>query len=282
MTLAEVQNLCTADILAINMMVGEPKPEGRRFWTAREIKVLKETYPNGGLAACLPALPGRSASSIYQKAGANGLLSPREASRGPIPRQRWTSNDQIDRLILDTYGRARSKRDIARLARTLGRPGWWVSRRAQRLGVLMPRFREPDWSEHEIQLISENADRNPRRLQAILKRHGYARTETAIVVKLKRIGADRTDPNHYTAGGLASIMGIDSKSVLAWINKGWLKAERRGTARVEAQGGDQWWIKRRDVAAFVIANVAVVNFAKADKFWLVDLLVHEGRDVARS
>jgi hypothetical protein len=60
--------------------------------------------------------------------------------------------------------------------------------------------------------------------------------------------------------------------VTGWVNKGWLRAARRGTERTPQQGGDEHWIHMRDVRRFVIDNVAAVDFRKVDKFWLVDLL----------
>jgi hypothetical protein len=35
-----------------------------------------------------------------------------------------------------------------------------------------------------------------------------------------------------------------------------------------------WWVRRRDVKAFVADNVAQIDFRKVDKVWLVDLLVN--------
>lgn len=73
-------------------------------------------------------------------------------------------------------------------------------------------------------------------------------------------------------------MGVDAKVVTGWITKGWLKAQRRGTDRTEAQGGDQWWIHRRDVRTFIIQNAAAVDLRKiVDKEWFVDLLANGGR-----
>lgn len=261
------------DLLALNPMTGAPKAPERRFWTGAELKRLREAYPVGGLAAAIAVLPGRSAKSIYQKAGDEGIRSPQSKRGGK--RERWTTNDQIDRLILQTYGRARSPRDVARLAQTLRRPSWWVSKRARTLGLVSPRFKETPWTPAEIEIVSENAHRVPSYLKAALKRAGFTRSETAIVVKLKRLGADRTDPNNYTATGLAGVLGVDPHRITDWITKGWLKAKRRGNDAPEDR--DHWWISRRDAARFIVENVHAINFAKVDKHWLVDLLTHEGR-----
>jgi hypothetical protein len=100
----------------------------------------------------------------------------------------------------------------------------------------------------------------------------FVRTETAIAVRLKRIGASTEDPDHYTARGLAALFGVDTKVVTGWIEKGWLIAQRRGTARTDQQGGDQWWIHRDQVRRFVTESVAVIDVRKLDKVWFVELL----------
>ena len=108
----------------------------------------------------------------------------------------------------------------------------------------------------------------------MLQRAGHARTETAITVMGKRLSATREDPHHLTARGLATLMGVDSKTVGGWVARGLLKARRRCTDRTDAQGGDQHRIHLRDVRSFIADNAAVVDTRKVDKFWFIDLLVH--------
>lgn len=74
------------------------------------------------------------------------------------------------------------------------------------------------------------------------------------------------------ANQLSLCFGVDRKTIARWIKNGWLKAQRRGTARTEAQGGDMWFIKDKWVREFIISYVEVVDFRKIDKFWLTDLL----------
>jgi hypothetical protein len=260
-----------AALLECNPVVGAPREGARRFWTGREEKLLRQHYPDGGVSGCLSVLPGRTAKSIYQRAGALGLRVP--GNDGKVhERKHWGSSDQIDAIIIRTYQTKPDKRAVLHCAQLVGRPRWWVSKRALKLGLVVPRFREPEWSETELDLISSQAHKHPKTIQLALKRAGFARTEAAIVVRLKRLGADRTDPDHLNANQLATVMGVDRKTVAAWITKGWLKAKRREATALD----DFWWIHRRDIRRFVVENVAAVDLRKVEKFWFVDLLAERG------
>lgn len=263
------------DTLDRNPVVGEQRTGARRFWTGREEKILREAYPHGGVPACLPLLPGRTASSIYNRAGQLGLRSTPLVKKNGFPRERWTSNEQIDRLIVEVYQRAPKKNDVNRLAATINRPRYWVSARSRKLGCVSPRFRQPPWTEAEDDIIAAWAARSPAAIARRLKANGFARTETAIVVRLKRLGQPRgrnADVDHYTANALAKLFGIDRKGVGIWIAKGWLKAGRRGTDRHSANGGDEFWIHRRDIRRFVIENPAAVDLRKVEKLWFIEML----------
>lgn len=255
------------ELLDCNPVVGAARAGERRFWTGREEKLLREHYPNGGVSACLAVLPGRTASSIYNRVGTLGIRVP-GAGGNMHERQRWQTNEQIDLLIRRTYQKTPAKKDVQRCAATCNRPRWWVSKRALALGLVSPRFKEPAWTEAELELISENAYRSAHTLQKMLKSRGFLRTETAIIVKLKRLGADRTDPHHLNANMLAQAMGVDRKTVTLWIDKGWLKATRRQKTETD----DYWWIHRKDIRRFIVDNIVVVDLRKVEKFWFVDLL----------
>ncbi len=260
-------------LLDCNSVIGEPSRGTRRFWTMREEKLLREHYPRGGVEACLVHLPGRSASAIYNHAAGLDLAAPATA-KADFCRQRWSSSDHIDAVIRRAYQRVPSRGDINRLATAVGRPAWWVTRRAAKLGLVTPRFKEPAWTDEERDIVRENFHRAPRTIQRMLQRAGYKRTETAITVMGKRLGATREDPHHLTATGLATLMGVDAKTVSSWIARGLLRARRRGTDRTDAQGGDQHWIHLRDVRAFIVDNAAIVDIRKVDKFWFIDLVAH--------
>lgn len=251
-----------------------PDKPKRYFWTTPEIKIIKEHYPAGGAAACAALLPNRTIKAIQQQARLNQVYY---RDHQPRPRRLWSSTAQIDRAIAAAYARPADKADLKRLAADLGRPYWWIKKRAMLLGLAQARLsdnREPEWSAAEVALLEKHAHKMPDVIARIFRANGYRRTATAIVVKRRRLGCDTVDIDHYTVNQLAREFGIDSHVVTRWIDKGWLKAERRGTKRVAVQGGDQWWIKRRHVRDFVAESVAVIDLRKVDKVWFVDLLVN--------
>lgn len=259
------------DMLDAAATVGPPREGARRFWTMRELNALREAYPRGGVPASLEALPGRSARAIYAVAGKLGLRSPTTV-RAAGPRRRWTASEEIDRAIRAGYAKATTKAAVVRLAQAVGRPRWWVSRRAAALGLVAPRFKQPAWTEAETAVVEANAHRKPATISRMLKRAGFARTETAVAVKLKRLGCDTADPDRMTARGFAGFMGVDCTTVSGWIARGWLRAGRRGTERTAAQGGDQWWISRAAARRFIVENAAAVDVRKVEKFWFIELL----------
>jgi hypothetical protein len=77
----------------------------------------------------------------------------------------------------------------------------------------------------------------------------------------------------YNSRQLAECFGVScSKTVTRWIELGHLKAERRGTNRLEIQGGDMGFIHEKNIRQFIVENIALIDIRKVDKFWFVDML----------
>lgn len=264
------QSFGIADLVHHNPIVGAPRKGVRRFWTGREEKILREVYTAGGVPAALTALPGRSASAIYNRANQMKIPAPTTARRD-TPRERWPLDAHIDAAIRRVYQSAPLIGAIKRLAQVVGRPRAWVSNRARQLGLQQPRFKEPVWSAQELQLVGDNATLSLGHLRSKLRRAGFNRTETAIKVKLKRLGADRDDENRFSASALAELFGVDPGSIIQWIEKGWLRAQKIDGDKTLG-GGRNWSVHRRDIRRFVIENVAAIDLRKVEKHWFVDLL----------
>jgi hypothetical protein len=141
------------------------------------------------------------------------------------------------------------------------------------MGVVEPRRKEPNWSEEELEILEKHGHLCLERIQIRLKKAGFSRSLNGILLKRKRM---RIPGNfeEYSANRLAECFGVDPKTVTRWIQDRHLVAGKRGTDRLPQQGGDMHWIRARDVRRFVVENVALVDFRKVDKFWLVDLLAN--------
>lgn len=241
----------------------------RYHWTNKEAAVVANHYPTGGVKACLPLLPHRTKSAIYQQAKHLGLVEKK------MPRGSWPTTEEIDRKIIECYRNRPEKGAVKLLAKAVSRPYWWVKKRGVNLGVAQPVLtenKEPDWSAAEIDLLEKHSHKLPEVIARVFRASGYARTATAIAVKRKRMQCNTIDTDHYTATQLAKEFGVDIKVVTRWIDQGWLVAGRRGTKRTDSQGGDQWWIKRKHVREFVVESIGIIDIRKVDKVWFVDLL----------
>lgn len=248
----------------------DPAAATYRAWTTREEAVLRARYADGGARACLAELPDRSLGSIYQHARKLGLRAPREA--GARARQRYFFSEALDVQIRLVYQSRPSRGDINALSRKLMRPRWWISKRAAALGLVVPRYKMSPWSPRELDLLRRKAHRHPEVIRRAFLAAGFRRTTTAIAVKIKRLGLETADPDHYTAHALARLLGVDGKTVTRWIAAESLPAKRRGTARETTQGGDHWWIHRADLRRWILSHAQLVDLRKVERYWFIELL----------
>lgn len=241
----------------------------RYFWTTPEVKILREHYQSGGIAACMKLLPGRSEPAIYNKAQALGLQTKAKAPRRGAP---YPLCPVIDAEITRIYLAGVKRGDLPRLAVQLVRPCWWIKRRAQNLGLATPRIRPEDWTPAEVDILEEHAHRSTLAIARRLRQAGYQRSCTAIAVQISRRGFDRTDPDNWTARQLAILCGVTPNVVCRWIDSHGLPAKRRGTQRTEAQGGDQWWISRARLKRWMADKAQMIDLRRVDKYWFFDLV----------
>jgi hypothetical protein len=247
-----------------------PPAPSRYFWTTHEVRTLQEHYVQRGPRYCAKHLPGRTLTAIRGKAEDLGLRH--EIARGTC-RERIQSNDWIDAQIRQLYlDPPRRRGAVAELAARIDRPADWIGRRAVKLGLARPRFRDPQWTEQELELLEEHAHKGPHTVANILRRHGYQRSASAIDLRRKRLGIRLADdPDRFSPHQVALAMGVDHHKVRRWISAG-LKAKPRGTARTAAQNGDEWLIKRRDLRAFLISHLGDWDHRRCEQLWLVELL----------
>lgn len=255
-------------------ILSEPLFAPRRLsgtWSADELAALDALYPKHGGVGCVPLL-NRSLSSIYAKARARGLSAPEgvasENFRKVVPAH-------VDAEIRAFYlrGGPIARGEFQAFCARLGRTRASVRDRALKMGLLVPRFKEPNWTPAEDAILRQYASLVPRRVQLKLKAAGFSRSEAAIAIRMKRQAIDRTDYDGYSARALAELLGVDTKTVTRWIAAG-LKARRRGTARTDAQNGDEWIVEHRAFRTWVKDNIAeyAKHSRKADQMWLLETL----------
>lgn len=267
-----------SDLIGVGAIIGEPREGAARFWTTREIRVLRENFAVLGVEGCMTLLHGRSAKAINDKAAAEGLAAAVRPKRPRRPNFKWSP--QQDAAIHALYAGDFKRGALKQLCLTLGRPLRAVQARALSLGHASPRFKEPDWTEPELEIVRALATSKPRWIRRKLRDAGFNRTEGAIVVKLNRLEVSREelDEDHLTGAGLEMVLGINRRSIPRLVERGLLKARKDRVTSGALVDGD-WRIARKDVRDFVIHNVALVDFRRVDKHWLVDLLTNSAASI---
>lgn len=246
-------------------------PMRRGLWSEEEVAALRRLYPEHGGVGCVPLL-NRPLGAIYVKARTLGLQAPRDAARSNL-RKRVPEHVDAQIRAFYTRGGPVTRGELTEFCARLGRTRQSVRDRALLLGLAVPRYKEPNWTADEDAIVREWAHLVPRRVQLKLNEAGYTRSAAAVAIRMKRIEADRTNYDGYSARQLAELLGVDTKTVTRWIERG-LRATRRGTARTDAQHGDEWVITPRSFRMLVKDNVAeyAKHSRKADPFWLLETL----------
>ncbi len=184
---------------------------------------------------------------------------------------KWNISPFASEQIKKTYQRETGNGEIAALSQKLGLPRWKISRHAISQGWVAKKRKEPEWTERELTILQRSAHLSPERIQVHLRKAGFARSVTGIVLKRKRMRMLKNIEGH-SARDVAMCFGVESHVVTRWIRLGYLKARRRGTDRVKAQGGDHWFIKEKWMQEFVLNCLDEVDLRKVDKYWFVDLV----------
>lgn len=190
----------------------------------------------------------------------------------PGKNTKFVFTEEMDAKIRETYHQMTGGGQVKSLAKQLGIPRWRVSKRATELGVTNHRLHhENPWMDEEISILEKCAKMTPSNIVKNLKKGGFDRSSVAVILKRKRLNLLQSLEGQ-SATRLAGCFGIDSHAILAWIHKGLLKADRRGTDRTAEQGGDSWYIKDKNVKSFIVKNIGIIDIRKVDKYWFVALL----------
>lgn len=238
-------------------------------WTTREVELMKSTYCTfNGVARCMQAMPYRSRGSIYAKARDLGIEALNRGTLGKRFSRIHHPSDYIDQVIRETYAAAGLKRGaVARMAELIGRPPWWVQRRAAELGVSKAAdISIRPWVEAEVEILEEMAGARPITISRALRKAGFDRTEIAVTVKLKRLNLDRHDPDTWLLADLARMCGMSDSPVRRWISDYGLAFTQPGGPRghiyITRQAFVRWLHK---------GNAARLDLRKVDQPWFIDI-----------
>jgi len=181
--------------------------------------------------------------------------------------------EEIDRQITTAYQKYRmgDRSALAFLSAKLKWPRYAICKRGAELGLA--RTKEHSWTCAEESVLIKFGHLSWTGIQKKLSDAGYKRTVAAISLKSIRLKV-KQNLDGYSANSLALGFGVDVHKILTWIQRGLLHAERRGTARTKEQGGDTWWIERRQVKSFVLRNPEEVDLTRVEKFWFLDLITN--------
>lgn len=243
-------------------------------WTADEITALIEAWPRGGIKAAREALPGRSEDSLRGKADALNLTIPNRKKY-----ERYAPSEFIDAALKRAYFQGRP--DLPALEKTLQRPRGWLKYRAGTLGLRSQAVGRPDcnWLPAEDAIVVEGHDRglSVTAIHKRLRNAGHQRSLNAVCCRIQVLDLS-FNRNWWNARQVAAIFGIDSSSILRWIDQGWLAGKRSAgpSALVELEDHQKMWaIQPQAVRDFMLRYPEKWDHRKVRKEVLLDLLCPE-------
>ena len=189
---------------------------------------------------------------------------------------KYTITPEVHEMIRRVYERDTGNGQVRALCKRLGLPRWKITRHAQKQGwVAKQRAREPDWSEREIGVLERNAQHGPVYIQKRLRASGFKRSMTGIQIKRKRLKLV-ANLDGYSAHQAALGLGVDEHFITKAIAGGRLTASRRKQERTPQQGGNSYYIRPRNLRAYILDYVNEIDLRKVDKFWFVDVVAGRG------
>lgn len=240
----------------------------RYFWTTHEDAILREWYPREGAEAALARLPGRTRRGVCARAFNLGLGSGSK-SGGDTSRKAYPQCDRIDETLRTYLPLCAEKGSQDALAQSINRPSWWVYRRAAALGLVYPRRCREPWAAQEDAILAAAPHLGTRTLQARLKSAGYKRSEIAIAVRLRRQKLSSVEPDTFTTGQLALLMGVSQSTVRGWIKREGLRASTRPDSTAETP---IYRVRAQHLKAWVATHAQLVDLRRVDRFMFIELL----------
>ena len=105
------------------------------------------------------------------------------------------------------------------------------------------------------------------------------RTETSVVLKIKRMGLSRRVRNGYTMRDLEECLGESHHKIQRWIQNGWLRDRLQGTHRHNGNGCDIHRFQEKDILTFIKQHPREITLGRVDQIWFLDVLLLKGREI---
>ena len=268
MTFDATRNPDPAPVIELGYVYRRPMPGGPADWLTTEVAALLRLYPTGGASAVQAVLPHRTLTAIRGKACELKVRCLKGGATGKRWAARYPQSDHIDNAVREGYMHVKRKGDVKALAERIGRPAWWVQKRASWMGLARcNRTRLDCWTAPELALLEQWAACVPSVISKKLRQAGFARTEAAVMVQVKRRKFDRTDPDRWSATELGPLLGVDPKTVAGWITGRDLPATR------EAWGPNgRLMVERKKLRAWIAAHPRFIDLRRVDQPWFMELV----------
>lgn len=231
--------------------------------TAEQIHLLKTTFRNQrGARRQFARQFGVSSTTITKWVSKLGLAAPRpRAARSP----KYLLTDERRAYLVGHYTGKHG--DGQAIARVLGVPPQTISHWLQQLHLRQPRAQRP-WTEAECAYLKHHL---PHQSFAQLSEQ-LNRTLASVKNQAQKMGLRKVDEG-YTMEDICLGFQCDTRKIRQWITAGWLRAQRRQSARTEAQGGDFYFFSEAALQRFLrLYPQSLVNL-RFDYLWVHDLLV---------
>lgn len=160
------------------------------------------------------------------------------------------------------------KKSAAWIGQQIGRSRHGVKNKAARMGLARAQFKVKAWTPEDEEWLRDHYSQ--KSIADIAKHLG--RTETAVKLRAKLLEVRRTDFDEMSASDVAAIFGVDRKTPLTWIGRGWLKGKK--VEHLGAKG--TWQISGRMLRQFVLEHPFAFDLHKVDRLSFFDILSGRG------
>jgi len=265
-----------------------------RKWTKRELGILRRRIAEESADEVARRL-NRTPGAIQCKARQLGLATRRARAQRPCldcgamldagpwakycddcrPRHRgkgrkYVVTAAVEAVLRDLYDSNIPGR-CGEVAAEIHWPEWAVKRAARELGLTRPWPRDRrNWTAMETAFVWRWAGRRSPEWMARRLNRGV----TSIILKINRLHLSRRIREGYTARDLASLLGVDGKTICRWIAAGWIEARRQGTA----SPSDPWIIEEAALMPFIREHRADIDLRKVNQEWFLDLVLGQRID----